>query len=260
MGQYNTSDFRKHDLHDNDWLGVVVNNEDLTFSGRAQVRVFTIMDGIEDKHLPWATPLNSTIYSATGAGNLSIPKIGQFVRIQFCNGDLYSPEIISIQNIDNNLIETIKDDYQGTHVIAYDPEYGLSIIHQPNSGMLIFYRESFFQISPDSMITIQTENADSLLQLEGDTARIVTKNEVVVAAASRAEVTADEVLVAGSNTTKIGPGPIYEDAIVSDGLFGLISSLASMIDAKFPATPGVAVGLVEAQKLAAKSTNVKISR
>jgi hypothetical protein len=256
----NTIDFRKHDLHDNDWIGIVVNNQDPTFSGRAQVRVFGVMDGIIDEHIPWASPMNATVYGGDGGGNLSIPKLGQFVRVRFSNGDLYSPEITSVQNIDTNLIETIKEDYQGTHVLAHDPDYGLSILHQPESGLLIFYRESFFQITPDSMITLQTENADSLIQLEEDTTRIVTKNEVIVAAASKVEVTADEVVVAGSNTTKVGPGPVYEDAIVSDGLFGLISSLASMIDAKFPATPGVAVGLVESQKLAAKSTNVKISR
>lgn len=255
-----TIDFNKHDLRDTDWVGIVINNQDPTFSGRAQVRVFTVMDGIIDEHIPWATPINSTIYSGDGGGNMSVPKLGSFVRIRFCNGDLYSPEITAIQNLDNTLIETIKEDYQGTHVIAFDPEYNLSIIHQPQSGLLIFYRESFFQITPDSMITIQTEDADSLIQLEGDTTRIVTKNEVMVAAASKVEVTADEVVVAGANTTKVGPGPVYEDAIISDGLFTLLSSLASIIDAKAPASPGVATGLVESQKLLAKSTNVKISR
>lgn len=255
-----TLDFNKHDLKDNDWIGVVINNQDPTFAGRAQVRVFTVMDGIQDEHIPWATPVNSTLYGGNGAGNMSVPKLGQFVRIQFCNGDLYSPEITAIQNLDTTLIQTIREDYLGTHVIAFDPDFGLNIIHQPDSGLLIFYRESFFQITPDSMITIQTENADSLVQLEGDTTRIVTKNEVIVAAASKAEVTADEVVVAGANVTKVGPGPVYEDAIVSDGLIAMLKSLGTIIDAKFPPTPGATNAIIEAQKLAAKSTNVKISR
>lgn len=254
-----TLDFNIHDLKDNDWLGVIVNNQDPTFSGRAQVRVFTVMDGIKNEHLPWAVPINSTIYGGDGGGNMSVPKLGQFVRVQFCNGDLYSPEIINLQNLDTTLIETIKEDYQGTHVIAFDPDFGLNIIHQPDSGLLIFYRDSFFQISPDSMVTIQTEDADSLIQLEGDTTRIVTKNEVVVAAASKAEVTADEVVVTGANTTKVGPGP-YEDAILSDGLIAMLKSLGTIIDAKYPASPGATNQIIEAQKLAIKSTNVKISR
>jgi hypothetical protein len=253
-------DFNKHDLRDNDWIGVVINNQDPTFAGRAKVRVFDVMNGIIDEHVPWATPINSTIYSGDGAGNMSVPKLGQFVRIRFCNGDLYSPEITALQNIDSTLIETIKEDYQGTHVIAYDPDFGLNIIHQPESGLLIFYRDSFFQITPDSMITIQTEDADSLVQLEGDTTRIVTKNEVIVAAASKAEVTADEVVVAGANVTKIGPGPVYEDAIVSDGLVAMLKAIGTIIDAKFPPSPGATNAAIEATKLAAKSTNVKISR
>lgn len=255
-----TIDFNKHDLRDNDWIGVVINNEDPTFSGRAQVRVFTVMDGIIDEHIPWATPINSTIFGSNGSGSLSVPKIGSFVRVQFADGDLYSPEILSVQNKDTDLINTIKNDYIGTHVLAHDVDYGLSILHQPESGLLIFYRESFFQITPDSMITIQTENADSLIQMEEDTTRIVTKNEVNIAAASKVDVVADEVVVRGSNVTKIGPGPVYEDAVISDGMFALLSSLASIIDAKLPASPGLAVGLVESQKLLAKSTNVKISR
>ena len=110
------------------------------------------------------------------------------------------------------------------------------------------------------MITIQTEDADSLIQLEGDVTRVVTKNEVVVAAASKVEVTADEVVVAGANVTKVGPGPNYEDAIVSDGLIAMLKSIGRIIDAKYPPTPGATNAIIEAQKLAAKSTNVKISR
>ena len=141
-----TIDFNKHDLKDTDWMGVVINNQDPTFSGRAQVRVFTIMDGIVDEHIPWATPINSTIFGGDGGGNMSVPKLGQFVRIRFSNADLYSPEITAIQNLDNTLIETIKEDYQGTHVLAFDPDFGLNIIHQPDSGLLIFYRDSFFRL------------------------------------------------------------------------------------------------------------------
>ncbi|HUT79859.1 MAG TPA: phage baseplate assembly protein V [Candidatus Bathyarchaeia archaeon] len=251
--------FLNNDFRDNDWLGIVVNNQDPTFAGRAQVRVFGVMDTIINEHLPWSSPVNSEIYGGDGGGSLSIPKLGQFVRIRFANGDLYSPEILAIQNIDSNLIETIKEDYEGAHVLAHDPEYGLSIIHQVQSGLLIFYKESFFQITPDSMITLQTEDAESLIQLEGDVTRIVTKNEVNVAAASKATVSADEVVVEGSNVTKIGPGP-YADAILADGMWAMLSTLAGMIDAKMPASPGVATGLVESQKQLATSTNVKISR
>ena len=81
--------FLKHNLHEEDWIGIVTNNQDPTFAGRAQVRVFGLMDSIIDEHIPWATPVNSLFYGGDGGGTLSVPKLGQFVRIQFNNGDLY---------------------------------------------------------------------------------------------------------------------------------------------------------------------------
>ena len=216
------------------------------------------MDGIDAKELPWAVPINSTFFAGDGAGSLSVPKIGQIVRVQFNNGDIYAPEYSTIQNVDTELIETIKEDYDGTHVIAFDPDEGLNIIYQRNLGIQIWYRESFFQISPDSMITIQHANQDSLIQLEGDKCFITTKNEVNIAAGARVEVTADEVVAAGNQTTKVGPGPYYH-AVMAEVLFPLLQTMATALDAKMPATPGVNAGLVESAKQAATSKNVLIS-
>jgi len=253
-----SENFINENLHDNDWIGVVINSNDTTFSGRAQVRVFSIMDGIKDDHLPWATPVYSTIFADNGAGNISIPKKGQFVRIQFNNGDIYSPEIIGIQNIDAALIEKIKDDYQGTHVLLYDPIEDVNVIYQPKSGFMVFYKDSFFQITPDSMITLQHANSESLIQMEGDVTRIVTKNEVDITAAGKVSVNADEVVINGANTTKIGTGP-YNHALLAEPFWALLSTLATALDAKLPPTPGINVGLVEAAKQSITSTNVLIS-
>ena len=254
------TEFLKHNLFHDDWIGVVVNSDDPTFSGRAKVRVFGLMDNIVDDHLPWATPINAEFHGGTGGGNLSVPKPGTFVRIRFNDGDIYAPEISSIQNIDNDLINEIKEDYQGTHVIIYDPDVDLKILHQVQSGLLIYFKESFFQISPDSMVTIQTEDADSIIQMEGDTTRIVTKNNIDVAAAAKATVQADEVVVAGANTTKIGPGPNYESAILGREMFTLLRELMSYIDAKLPITGGALTGIVQSHEASIKSTNVKISK
>jgi len=61
------------DLHDNDWIGVVINNQDPLFQGRAKIRVFRLMDDIEDEDLPWAVPINSIRMAGNGAGSLSVP-------------------------------------------------------------------------------------------------------------------------------------------------------------------------------------------
>lgn len=249
--------FMIKDLHDNDWIGVIENNKDPLFAGRCQIRVFRIFDDIETKFLPWASPVNSTIMANNGAGSLSVPKIGIIVKVQFNNGDLNAPEYESIQNIDTQLIKQIKDDYEGTHVILYDPEEELSVIFQRNLGFQIFHKESFIQISPDSMITIQHANSDSLIQLEGENCNITTKNKINISAGSTITLNADEVVSAGNQTTKIG-NPPYNHGVLGESLVALLTTLATALDAKMPLTPGINVGLVQNAKQAILSKNVLI--
>lgn len=253
------TNFIKHNFKTDDFLGVVVNNTDSTYSGRAKVRVFGVYDNLPDEHLPWATPVSNTVFGATGSGQISVPVLGTFVRVKFNNGDIYAPEMLSMQNVDTDLIEEIKEDYEGTQVLVYDPIEDLKILFQRGSGLMLFLKESFFQITPDNMITLQHADSDSLIQMEGDVTRIVTKNEVQVTAATKVTVSADEVIIDGANTTKIGPGP-YNHAVLAEPIWAFLSTMASALDAKLPATPGLNVGLLEATKSAATSTNVLISK
>lgn len=253
-------EFVSHDLHDNDFLGVIINNEDPTFAGRCQIKVFGVLEQMREEHLPWATPVNSTIFAGNGAGSLSIPKVGQFVRVQFNNGDLYAPEYTTIQNIDSKLIDLIKSDYYGTHVLLFDPDSDITVIFQKKSGLIMSYRGSFIQISPDNMITIQHSNADSIIQLDGDVCRISTKNEIQLAAASRISATADEAVINGKQATKIGPSGNYYHALLAEPMWGLLAAMAAAIDDKLPVTPGVTASLVDSAKTAATSTNVLISK
>lgn len=249
---------KKKDLNKNGYIGVVTNIKDPLFAGRCQVRVFEIMDNLPDDHLPWAVPVNSPIFGSSGAGSLSIPKLGAFVRVNFNNGDRYAPEYSAIQNIDNDLIQEIQDDYEGTHVLLYDVDEELNVIYQRNSGFKIYYKGSYLQISPDAMITLEHANTDSVIQLEGDVCNISTKNEINVSAGSSVSINADEVTAAGNNTTKIGPGP-YNHAVLAEVLWPLLKSFATALDNKQPATPGVNVGLLESAKQSATSSNVLIS-
>jgi hypothetical protein len=250
-------DFLKRDLKDNDHIGIVVDNKDELFAGRCKIRVFSLMDDIDIDLVPWATPINSTIFAGNGSGSISIPKIGQFVRVQFNNGDIYAPEYTSIQNIDSQLIQKIKDDYEGTHVLLYDPEQELTVIFQKQLGFQIYLKESYFLISNDSMITVSTPNADAIMQMDGDKVNLTTKNQITISGAAKVEVIADEVICNGKVTTKVGNAP-YMHALLAEPMWALLTTLATAVDAKFPMTPGVNTGLVNATKEAATSKNVLI--
>ncbi len=251
--------FLKKDLHDNDWIGVIINNMDPEFAGRARIRVFRLMDDIQDDHLPWAYPINSTRMAGDGAGSLSVPKVGIIVRVQFNNGDICSPEYTTIQNIDTQMRELIQEDYEGTHVLLYDPDEELNVIYQKNSGFQIFYKGSKMQITPDSMITLEHANTDSVIQLEGENCNIVTKNEINISAGSTVNINADEVVAEGNQATKVGPGP-YNHGIIGEPLIALLQTMATALDAKMPATPGVNAGLVQSAKQAVLSKNVLIGK
>lgn len=241
-----------------DWIGVVFNTTDPTFSGRAQIKVFGILDEVNEEHLPWATPVNSAVFAGNGAGSISVPKVGMFVRVRFNNGDLYAPEYTVIQNVDSELIQRIKNDYDGTHVLLYDPSEELTVIYQKQSGFQLYHKKSIIQITPDSMITLQTPDNESVIQLEGNVTRIATKNEVEISGAEKATVNAKNVVVNGSNSTEIGPGPMYS-AVLGEPLWTLLTTMATTIDLKQPPSAPV-LPMVKTAKLGALSGNVKISK
>ncbi|MEG1363849.1 MAG: hypothetical protein RSC92_05420 [Clostridia bacterium] len=250
--------FIKKDLGRNDFLGIVIYNKDPLYSGRCKVRVFGIMDNIKDEFIPWATPINSNIYSGSGAGSLSVPKIGTYVRINFNNSNIYSPEYTAIQNIDKSLIEKIKDDYENTHVLMYDNIENVNIIYQKESGLSIFHKDSYININKDAMITIHHANDDSVIQLDGKKINIVAKNEINISASGMVNLNADEVNAEGNNTTKIGSGT-FQPACLSTAVWTALETLASAIDTKLPSTPGVTTAQIKTLSGIGKSKNVLIS-
>lgn len=246
-------------LINNNLIGVVVDNNDPIFSGRCRVKVYGVFDNTKTDMIPWATPINSTVFGGSGSGSISIPKIGAIVRVSFNGGDIYAPEYSCIQNIDGSLKKAIQDDYIGTHVLLYDEDANIHMIYQNNSGITIYYKGSFINISPSSMITIQHANGESVIQLDGGTINIGSTNDIKITTSALVDITADEVKVNGKDTTKIGDGT-FVPALLSDVVLALLTQMATNIDAKFPSTPGVNTALVKTAMNSAVSTNVLISK
>ena len=242
--------YRSENLESEDYIGVIINPNDPTFSGRCQVRVLGLMDDIEDEYLPWASPINSCVFSNQGAGSISVPKIGTFVRVNFVHGDVYNLEYSFIQNLSDKLSELIKDDYLNTHVLVFDPDEELVVLYQPGSGFKISLKNSEIIIGNDAMITISHANSDSLIQLKGEDINITSKANINIASGSQITAMSNEVNLIGKNLTTLGGDNSNAIHPIARGdiLYNLLETLASAIDAKMPSSATAVPAIKTAKK------------
>lgn len=158
-------------------LGVVVDNNDPTRTGRAKVRVRGLFDDIPDEDLPWANQTSVVSFgSKDGGGMISVPKIGSLVNVQFDNGNWYSPFFTSTWDTDPTLVESFMEgengeSYFGAHSIIYDTGAvpgPLKLIYQTNNGMLIELGESKFHLSYDgSNLKVIIKIKDNQIVMDG---------------------------------------------------------------------------------------------
>lgn len=232
-------------INDN-YIGVVVYNADPDYTGRCKIRVLGLMDEIEDEYLPWFTPISGCIFSGNGNGVLSVPKIGTYVRVKFANGDIYSGEYYAIQNIDADLVKEIKDNYENTHVLAYDSDKDFYIMYQQSQldnngnqigkGFKINYNDAVIQITPDARIYIQTPESEALIEIDGEDVKIYGGKTVTIAGTTEVNIIGGNININGNNVN-IGKDA-SEPAVLGNQLVSLLKSLCVSIQSKMPATPG----------------------
>lgn len=233
-------------LIENNYIGVVVYNKDPDYTGRCKIRVFGIMDEIENEFLPWFTPINGCIFSGNGNGMLSIPKVGTYVRVRFANGDIYSGEYYAIQNIDPELVKEIKDNYENTHVFGFDSDKNFYMMYQPSQidnegnqngkGFKINYNDAVIQITPDARIYIQTPEAESIIEMDGEDVKIIGGKTVTIAGTTEVNIIGGNVNINGNNVN-VGK-EANEPAVLGNKLVRVLKTICTAIQAKMPATPG----------------------
>lgn len=158
----------------NDFVGRVIYNEDPTFSGRCKVKVFGLFDDLPDENVPWFVPANSNIFGTEGGGSLSVPKVGDIVRVRFSNSDYYSGEYTGLQCIDPNLVNEIKDDYQDSQVILYDAANEVTIIYQRMTGLKLYHRGATIVIDPTGNIQLKHQNNANVIEINDNDINIVS--------------------------------------------------------------------------------------
>ena len=229
---------------DKEYIGQVVYNDDPTHTGRCKIKVFGLFDNLDEENIPWFTPVNSSIFSEGGSGSISIPKLNTYVRVKFSNNDLYSGEYTALQVVDPRLVEEIKADYDGTHVLLYDADAELLISYQKMQGLKIYHKGSYILLDPTGTIQAMHQNNSNVIEINNDKIIITTAgggNEgnpagsIDITSASVVNVTADTVNING-NKVNIGPGP-YMPAVNSEELKVGLNKLVAAIGLKMPIGP-----------------------
>jgi hypothetical protein len=163
------------------YLGVVVDNKDPLYEGRARVKVFGVFDDLPTEDLPWAEQVSGLSFGGNGGGgNLSIPKIGSVVGVHFEESNYYKINYQSLKEISSDLLEELREEnsYEGTQSILYDSEA------QPGTLKMIYTRKKglVFQLG-DATIQLDTQNAGGnseslrvVLKMKDDEIRMENKN------------------------------------------------------------------------------------
>lgn len=266
-------------LQSGTFVGRVVDNDDPNREGRCRIMVFGVFDFEEpifDKEekptgevvkrelptddIPWSYPKGNVFFSGGGGGygDLSVPKIGTIVSVDFCDGNIYSPEYHSIMNINADMQAAISGSYLNSHSFGWDSDEQLRVYYTPENGMEIFLKDSHITINSDASITIEHASSDSIIELVGPNINITANSSVSITSNSLIKAESTEVAINGSSVTKLGPAPTYS-AILAEPLWTFLKSMAAGLDAKLPSSPGAYSSQAAAFEQLSTSKNVKVS-
>ena len=240
-------------------LGTVESIDDPTYSGRIKVRVPGLHDNISTEELPWCSYGGSPIFSGNGGGSLSVARVGQQVRVQFKSGEKTSMEWIANNQLDPDLINEIKDDYENAHVLLYDSAVDLSIKFQTGTGLTIYYQGSFIQIMPDNTITIHygLGATGTQIQLSKDRVDIQGNAQINLTTPGTINLEADNIILNGKSSVQIKGDTAGEAAINGTAIMTLLTMIAGVIHSKVPAGPGLTASTVNSMKEAVLNQHIQ---
>ena len=202
---------KKEDLKSRLWLGPVVDNKDPEELGRCRIKVFTLFDDVPDDQVPWAFPVTNNSFAGGkgGFGSISIPKIGTILRVQFSEGNLYSPEYYGIQTINRAMQADLSKSYLNSHVLAYDEDEKMKVFYTPSNGLELFHKSSHITINPDSSVTIEHKDSQSIIELVGTSINITANSTINITSNSLIKGESTEISMNWTSVTKLGPAPTY---------------------------------------------------
>lgn len=139
-------------------LGEIVDINDPLKQGRARVRVFGFFEDLEIEDIPWAEQISGLSFSsARGNGNISVPRLGAIVNVQFDGSNYYKCFYEFEKESSPDLLAEIADSYEGAQSIWYDTE------SEPGPLKLFYTKAKGMVLSlGDAKIQLDTQNGGNL--------------------------------------------------------------------------------------------------
>jgi len=225
------------DIGSREWIGEVIDADDPLRMLRCRVRIFGLLNGVDDDLLPWAFPAHSTGFSSAngGFGSFSVPKQGTLLKIRFNGGDIYAPEYFAIQNINETIRNEISEDYENAHVLCFDEDEDLRVLYTQTQGLILKLKDTLINVLNDNSIFITNPNGDIIeLTNEGvlsiktsDNINVESEKDVIIKCEA-CTVDANAKINLGKNATQsLIKGEIFQglfNSHIHTGNLGAVTS------------------------------------
>ena len=129
------------------FVGIVEDNNDPRRLGRVKVRVQSIFNDIQTKHIPWASP-----YSSAHGKDFKLPANGKIVSVIFEDGNLYSPYYVYTDmfniNLQDKLESLSESEYKDFVALLFDHK---TQIYADDSNLTLDYLLNKITIDKDGI-------------------------------------------------------------------------------------------------------------
>lgn len=163
-------------------LGEIVDINDPMKMGRARVRVFGFFDDLEIEDIPWAEQISGLSFSSSkGNGNISVPRLGAIVNVQFDGPNYYKIFYEFEKETAPSLLEEISDSYEGAQSIWYDVESDpgpLKLFYTKKKGVILSLGDAKIQLDTQDggQLRVVIEMGSDQIKMEGGKVIINSSN------------------------------------------------------------------------------------
>ena len=178
-------------------LGEIVDINDPLKQGRARIRVFGFFDDLEIDDIPWAEQISGLSFSsARGNGNISIPRVGATVNVQFDGSNYYKCFYEFEKESAPALLEEIADSYEGAQSLWYDAESvpgPLKLFYTKKKGMVLSLGDAKIQLDTQDggQLRVVIEMGKDQIKMENSKVIINSNNIELVEGATQAVILGD---------------------------------------------------------------------